>query len=100
MRNCRKLGNFVVVCRSCVVNKVTAPNKRGEGDEFHFLSEVTDLDDSNNAWTVELLIKGTAIDFKIDTGADTSVISENTSSTLKNMPPLKSTVTKLDGPRG
>lgn len=60
---------FAVACRSRVVNEVTAPYEEGECSQAYFLGEMTDVKDSNEAWTVKLPIQGIEIDFKIDSGA-------------------------------
>ena len=49
---------------------------------------------------VTLPIQGTDIDFKIDTGADISVLSEITFSVLKYKPQLKNANVKLESPGG
>lgn len=78
MPQLQELGHFAVVCRSHVVNKVTAPEEESAWSQVHFLGEITDVEDSSNAWTVKLPIQGIEIDFKIDSGADTNVIPEET----------------------
>lgn len=83
-----------------MVNEVTAPYKDGEGSQTHFLGEITDGDDSNDAWTVKLSIQGTEIDFKIGSGADTSVISEKTFNKLKHKPQLRKQARRLESPGG
>ena len=45
--------------------------------------------------TVSLSIQGSELDFKIDTGADVSVISENTFSSLKFKPKLRNVNAKI-----
>lgn len=99
-RNCKKLGHFAVICRSRVVNEVTAPEEESAQSQVHFLGEITDVEDSSNALTVKLPIQGIEIDFKIDSGVDTSVIPEQTFNQLQNKPKLKKTVNKLDSPGG
>lgn len=93
-RKCKKLGHFAVVCCSRVVNKITAPD--GEDDsQVHFLGEITDVNDSNDAWTAKLPTLGKEIVFRIDTGADTTVISDQ----LSHKPKLRIPVSKLDSLR-
>lgn len=82
-RRCNKTGHFAVVCRTRAVNDVCAP---AEGDVATlFLGETTQAQDKS-AWTISLPILDTAVEFKIDTGADVSVISEKTFSNLKYKP--------------
>lgn len=98
--SCKKLGHFAAVCRSYIVNEVST---HAEGNEQtpreHYLGAITQVTDSNDAWTVKLPILGVLVNFKIDTGADTSVISEKTFS-LMNKPKLRKFETVLDSPGG
>ena len=50
--------------------------------------------------TVSLSIQGSELDFKIDTGADISVISENTFSRLKFKPKLSNVNANFESPGG
>jgi len=77
-----------------------SPNEGEEESQSYFLGEVTEVDDSNKAWTVQLPVQGMTVAFKIDTGADTSVISEKTYSQITNRPKLRKAVIKLDSPGG
>ena len=61
----------------------------------HFLGETRQVTGDKNAWTVSLSIQGSEVDFKIDTGADISVISENTFSSLKFKPKLRNVNAKI-----
>ncbi|KAK6493915.1 hypothetical protein HHUSO_G330 [Huso huso] len=98
---CKKIGHFAVVCRTRVVNEVIAGgNHESKSKETLFLGSVTRVDDSSKAWKIDLMIQGTAVNFKIDTGADTTVISETTYFGLKNTPQLQSTGVTLDSPGG
>ena len=68
------MNHFKVCCRS--------RNDRGvsevrDSDETYFLGSVTDCHDTE-AWYTKLRICGRIIPFKIDTGADISIISERT----------------------
>lgn len=58
------------------------------------------MGDSNDAWTVKLPIQGIEINFKIDSGADTSVISEKTFNKLKHKPQLRKQARRLESPGG
>ncbi|KAI7800957.1 hypothetical protein IRJ41_017925 [Triplophysa rosa] len=97
-RKCRKKGHFAAVCRTRAVHEVIKPP---EGSNVtHFLGELIQIDDVKKAWMVTLPIQGTDIDFKIDTGADISVMSEKTFSVLKYKPQLKNANVKLESPGG
>lgn len=104
-RNCQKTGHFAVVCRSARVNEVTTVGQEAEHSGRHFLGEIktkyTYIADSNNTpWTVKLIIRDTPVTFKIDTGADTSVISDDTYHKLKHLPQLESDDMDFDSPGG
>ncbi|XP_060723274.1 uncharacterized protein K02A2.6-like [Tachysurus vachellii] len=97
-RKCRKRGHFAAVCRTRAVHEVTKPP---EGSNVtHFLGELTQSNDVNGPWMVTLPIQGTDVDFKIDMGADISVLSEITFSVLKYKPQLKDVNVKLESPGG
>lgn len=58
------------------------PSCTADTDEMFFLGEVTETvsdiieqPDSENEWLVNLPINGSTMEFKIDTGADITVIS-------------------------
>ena len=51
-------------------------------------------------WQVDLKLDGQPTEFKIDTGADVTVIPEATYSNLVPRPPLQSTTAVLQGPGG
>ncbi|CAL9695394.1 unnamed protein product [Knipowitschia caucasica] len=99
-RACKKLGHFAVVCRSRVVNEVIAPNQERTSNATYFLGGITDVEDSTKAWTVKLPIQGTQITFKIDSGADTSVIPDETFEKLAYKPKLRRPANKLESPGG
>lgn len=99
-RSCKKLGHFAVVCRSRVVNEVIAPKQGNESNPTYFLGGITDVEDSTKPWTVKLPIQGTQVTFKIDSGADTSVIPEDTFNKLAYKPKLRKPTNKLDSPGG
>lgn len=53
-----------------------------EASEDQFLGVITDSNGCN-IWNVTVLLNGNAVEFKLDTGADISVIPEETFKTLK-----------------
>ncbi len=76
------------------------------------MSEVTETDDHceyflgsvnanmSNEWTVQLLVGATPVKFKIDTGADASVMCEETFNMLVPEKELKQTSISLTSPGG
>lgn len=97
-RNCHKMGHFAIVCRSATMNELTTSEQEDSHSE-QFLGEI-DTTDSTVPWTVKLTISGTPVTFKIDTGADTSVISEETYHKLRRPPQLASDNTAFNSPGG
>ena len=87
---CKKRGHFQTVCRSGKVSGVSIDTDKTEPDAF--LGSV-----GNNPWTVDLKLEDSPVTFCIDTGAEVTVISEET---LKDAgsPTLKSPKRKLRGP--
>lgn len=68
---CHKIGHWSRVCR----------NKKAEQTEkqlLYFLGAVSKAGGSSKQWSVELLVGSTLVEFKINTGADVSIISEHT----------------------
>ncbi|KAI2646083.1 Retrovirus-related Pol polyprotein from transposon opus [Labeo rohita] len=96
-RKCGKRGHYAIVCRTLHVSDVKVVHEQHE-DSF-FLGAIT-VKDSNDSWTVTLRIQDTDVQFKIDTGADISVISEQTYEALNMKPDLTSANTVLDCPGG
>lgn len=60
------------VCLSARVNEVTAVMQLDDHSGRHFLGEIktkyTYIADSNMPWTVKLMVRGTLVTFKFDTG--------------------------------
>ena len=103
-RKCKKRGHFASMCQG-----VTGGNHRGNRhtDEVaaqppgvdYFLGAVDSAEDSD-AWMVPLEVCGTSINFKIDTGADISVMSHTTFQTLPRCPVLQPAKVMLSTPGG
>ena len=65
-----------------------------------FLGSDTSCSDNSPPWTVNLKIHGRSMNFKIDSGADTSVISVDTYHSLSRTPNLMTSRADLMGPGG
>lgn len=74
---CQRKGHWERACHSKAVKEVTE-----DMNKFHFLGEVGSRDDQDE-WTVKLTIRDKPITFKIDTGADATVIDQWTFSKMK-----------------
>lgn len=78
---CNKVGHWSRVCRNRkAVSEVT--------EQLHssFLGPVNKTDGSSEQWDSELLVGSTLVEFKIDTGADVSVIRETYHSLIPKSP--------------
>ena len=89
-RRCKRSKgmNHFAICyktqQSAAVNKLV----NSDSDRF-FLGSVTDCSRKSTAWYVNLKVCSRGIPFKIDTGADTFIISELTYRSLPVQPQLK-----------
>ena len=92
-RSCKKKNHFAKVCRT--VREVREDTS--DDDEFCIDSVISD---KSKPWVVTLNICDTSIPFKIDTGADISIISSQTYRSLKKKPQLKKATVKLTSPGG
>ena len=61
---------------------------------------VNSIGSESAGWRTTLMVNGTQVAFKIDTGADVSVISEQTYRSLRVKPKLRSSTIKLTTPGG
>ena len=105
---CQKIGHFAA---HCLTKKDKGKFKsRKNVDEVEtdlsndveklFLGSVT-CNDSVGVWTVDLSINNTCVNFKVDTGADTSIMSIDSYLKLKSKPELNSADdVKLKSPGG
>lgn len=99
---CNKVGHFTAVCHSkAAVQEIT----EADGEDCVFLGAV-ELKQSTSAflaedeppWRTTLTLARTQVSFKINSGADTSVISEATYETLQNKPKLTTVKNTLQSP--
>ena len=96
---CSKKGHYARVCLSQQVGEVVTEDQFSkEPDTSVFLGEISEDSVRANPWRAEILVNGEPVSFKLDSGADVSVISEKTYDLLsvqgKLLPPDK----KLYGP--
>ena len=74
---CHKKGHFKAVCRSTRQVREVLVNEDNQEEFLGVIHSETDSLSSTEApWTTTLELNGRNIDFKIDTGADVTVISE------------------------
>ena len=74
---------------------------RGRGNyDYHFIGSVDCEDSMEPPWRINMDICGRSISFKLDSGADVTVMSEHTYTTLQHPPPLRRVRIKLGTLRG
>ena len=95
-KNCRRKGHFKAVCRQNV--QEVYEDDQQESD--YFCGSVN-CDDSDPAWRVTLRIGSSQpVDFKIDSGADVSVMSYSRYLSMKPRPVLSDVKANLSSPGG
>ena len=100
-RKCGKKGHWDSVCEGKPQQnpqKKRSANAIGEETDGLFLGSV--IDSSVAAWTVRLYVNGQPINFRIDTGADVTVISKTTYHQFENPPRLAPCQLRLASPGG
>ena len=94
---CSKKGHYSVVCRTAgSIRMVQYSPVREDVDEFLGAIE-TESTAPNKSWTVPILLNGISFDFKIDTGADVTVIPETIFKQIKSIV-LQPCMRSLSGP--
>jgi transposase InsO family protein len=101
---CSRVGHFRYMCRAqddlhvkeitSQMSHINTVEEEDDDRESFFLYSV-DCDEGDNPWYVRLPILGRGIRFKADSGADVTVITENTYKCLKRPPPLELVRNKL-----
>jgi len=95
---CHKKGHFKAVCRSKKLVREVLITEDGQDEFLGVIHSETDLLSSIEApWTTNLELNGRNIEFKIDTGANVTVISEQDYIT-EHDGPLTQTHQVLSGP--
>lgn len=92
---CNKTGHWQSQCKTKAVREVTETDEQEE----YYMGSVN-AKTSDEQWTVQLLIGATPVKFKIDTGADASVMCEETFNMLIPERELKQTSVSLTSPGG
>lgn len=100
---CGNKGHFKAACRGRPKRLAEVQDDEDEDatdDSFYMGSIDLSNSDNTDAWTVKLKVCRKLITFKIDTGADTSVITEATYNSLPVKPKLQEPKNKLYSPGG
>ena len=96
-KDVRNVTNLVILLLFVVSAREVASNSEGNIREF-FLGAVNSCDEFEELWNVVLHVNKKPIKFKIDTGADISVMSVSTYEALPQRPKLKSSNAMLSSP--
>ena len=101
-RKCTRVNHFAVCCKTQTSGGAGVHEVLDNGDTSdgaYFLGSITNCENTD-AWYTKLRICGRPINFKIDSGADISVISEATYRSLPFQPKLTNIVGILQTPGG
>ena len=75
--NCGKKGHLKAVCKSSKVHEVQSDEMPGTSENSIFLGAVLKGKTNPKDWTVDVCVDNTEIKFKVDTGADVDIISDD-----------------------
>ena len=78
---CQKKGHFALLCPSKQVEQLHTSSTEREIEEELFIEAIGD-EDQNTAWFASVQLKGKTVQFKLDTGSEVTVISDNAFKTL------------------
>ncbi len=93
-RKCGRKGHFARRCRTKQLGEVAGPDDQASSGSTFFIGSVdtvTCKDRNDPPWTVDLKVFNVSVNFKVDSGADVSVINMATYRTLNPRPPLQQT---------
>ena len=100
---CSKVGHWAKACRSHSDKRVGEVNfSDTQHDEEFFLGELTELAavqaGAGDSWKAKVKLNGQLAEFKVDTGADVTVIPPSVYYSLKPTPLLSKATKELMGP--
>lgn len=97
-RACRKVGHYSICCKE-VQTIVEEPEDLA--CESLFIGHVNnDVGENEPPWFTDLSINRSSVKFKLDSGADVSIMSHTSYTALAERPALKPCYTKLRSPGG
>ena len=102
-KKCGKIGHYARCCRTKHLTEVCCryESEKGSSEEEFFIGTIANNNKDNpERWCVELPINDHVVKFKIDSGADVSVMSKSTYEKMPEAPVLKPTAHKLKGVNG
>ncbi len=81
-------------------NKRNTHTKPGEDDSYYLGTVSKTGTEDIETWFVKLNVEGSRVNFLINTGADITVINEETFNSLGNKVKLSKTLTRYESPDG
>lgn len=100
-RKCKIVGHFAAQCRTKRFSEVVDEGSSSSEESGEEIGEIINISriKENDPWKVKLKVGNAKIQFKLDTGADETVLSRNDyERKLQNMFHLEETKVKLVGP--
>lgn len=100
---CQQIGHFSSVCKPSRANEVEATSEvvmPTYTDFDAFLGAVDCTEANRSAWYINLPILSDCVKFKIDTGADVTIMSKTAYDELRKPPPLQMSRLNLSSPGG
>ncbi len=95
---CKKKGHYSAQCFSKDITEITSRDKRKDYDDYDtsYLTAVTE-GSASTSWNATVTVNGRDFSFKLDTGAEVTVISEQAFQVLDKTE-LQSSTKRLCGP--
>ena len=93
---CKKIGHYATQCQTKNVRSIEEEDSEISSLDDYFLGSI-ESDEKQRKWSVELMLGYTPVKFKIDTGADVTVISEEIYQ-RSGLEKLRKATKKLFGP--
>ena len=99
---CNKPGHYARCCKTKQLTEVSCryKNESESSEEEFFIGTITNHKDDPRRWFVQLPVNGHSVKFKIDSGADVSVMSLSTYENMLEVPVLRPTTHRLKGVNG
>ena len=100
-KQCGRMNHFAKCCRTSVGKVVNElQNLEVDDRDEDFLVNVVESGKTRDEWKVNLMVNDRQVEFKLDTGAQTNLISESVYQSLKPKPKLHPARVKLTGYSG
>ena len=101
---CKKKNHFASVCRNKQALEVTATRHdeyAAPVEQDYYCGSIVNIDDSSPAWYVNLeIVKNSTVKFKVDSGADVTILSLTAYQKLQPKPSLGPSKSVINSPGG